>query len=311
MTSRKKYADIITAESLSAYAPATRRMYAGAWKQFLAWSKRRRRRDILPVSPQDLVAYLDHLAQQGRKWATIVTHKATILKAHRRAGLPNPADTDGFAEELRRIARRTGKQKSQMTGLTEMGVAAITATAHIPRRTRGGLTETAQQAQLRADMDLAIIHTMRYALLRPSEAAALTWQDLEVIHDGTGRILIRRSKTDQAGEGALLFLSRTAVSALERIRPQDPEPDAPIFPMAAGQIRRRIKAAAKAAGLNGNFGGHSARIGMAVDLAQTGAGLPEIQQAGRWESPEMPAYYIRGITAGQGAVARYSANRNL
>ena len=48
---------------------------------------------------------------------------------------------------------------------------------------------------------------MRDAMLRVSEAAVLTWSDIVSEADGTGRLLIRRSKTDAEGEGAVGFLS--------------------------------------------------------------------------------------------------------
>ena len=232
MTAKKKYADIITQESLSAFAPHTQRQYAGAWRAFLRWSKKKRRREILPLTSKDLMAYLQDLADQGRKWATIQVHKATILKAHRRAGLPNPADNEAFTDELRNLARAIGKHQTQMTGLTETCVEAIAATAHIPRITRGAQTELPQSAQRRANFDLALIHTMRDGLLRSSEASNLLWRDLETYQDGTGRVLVRRSKTDQSGEGTLLYLSRTAVSALHLIRPKNPPPGERIFPSA-------------------------------------------------------------------------------
>ncbi len=49
---------------------------------------------------------------------------------------------------------------------------------------------------------------------------------------------------------------------------------------------------------------HSLRVGAAQSLAAAGAGLVEMQTAGRWESPAMPARYARGQLAARGAVAR-------
>lgn len=44
-------------------------------------------------------------------------------------------------------------------------------------------------------------------MLRRSEAASLTWGDLLDQEDGMGRLTVARSKTDQEGEGAMLFVS--------------------------------------------------------------------------------------------------------
>ena len=44
--------------------------------------------------------------------------------------------------------------------------------------------------------------------------------------------------------------------------------------------------------------------GRTVTYVRAGATLPEAQQAGRWQSPAMPAHYARGELAAHGAVAR-------
>ncbi len=59
-----------------------------------------------------------------------------------------------------------------------------------------GRTETAAAAQRRGKVDIALVCLMRDALLRRCEAAALVWEDLQVMSDGTGRLTVRRSKTD-------------------------------------------------------------------------------------------------------------------
>ena len=66
---------------------------------------------------------------------------------------------------------------------------------------------------------------------------------------------------------------------------------APVFELSPQQIGRRVNAAAKAAGLGEGFTGHSGRVGMAQDLANTGT--------------ELPARYTERQAAGRGAVARY------
>lgn len=75
-------------------------------------------------------------------------------------------------------------------------------------------------------------------------------------------------------------------------------------PLTAQTIRAIIRGWAREAGVTGRVSGHSLRVGSAQSLVSAGATLPELQQAGRWLSPEMPARYARGQLAGQGAVAR-------
>ena len=156
-------------------------------------------------------------------------------------------------------------------------------------------------------MDVAIVTVMSDALLRRSEAAALTWADVERQPYGTGRLTVHRSKGDQAGEGAELFIGCDATAALERIRPESPAPESPVFGGLSGRaISDRICKAARAASLEGDFSGHSPRIGMARDLAASGASTTALMLAGRWRSERMPALYARGELAGRGPVTRYS-----
>ena len=68
--------------------------------------------------------------------------------------------------------------------------------------------------------------------------------------------------------------------------------------------RRIIQARAKAAGVEGFISGHSLRVGSAVSLVQAGASVVDMQNAGRWKSPQMPAHYAKAELA-RGAVARF------
>ena len=94
------------------------------------------------------------------------------------------------------------------------------------------------------------------------------------------------------------------MSDLEAIRPEVPA-DGPVFGLHPRTIGRRIAAAARTAGGTGAYSGHSARVGMARDLARAGEELPALMTAGRWKRPEMVARYIAHERAGRGAVARY------
>ena len=67
-----------------------------------------------------------------------------------------------------------------------------------------------------------------------------------------------------------------------RIRRGDHVEGSAITDRAARSI---IRARAAEAGIEGHVSGHSLRIGAAQSLAAAGAGLVELQQAGRWDSP--------------------------
>ena len=173
-----------------------------------------------------------------------------------------------------------------------------------PRTARGGRLESEEYAGRRGRLDIAMIAIMRDGLLRVSEAEVITWSDVEARRDGSGRLLIRRSKTDPEGKGAIAYLWLETMSYLDDVRDRAGDDDR-IIGLSANQISSRIKQAALQAGFGDGFSGHSPRVGMAVDLASEGTELPALMNAGRWASSEMPALYIRNEAAGRNAVARY------
>ena len=137
--------------------------------------------------------------------------------------------------------------------------------------------------------------------LRRSEAAALTWGNVERWADGSGRITVVSSKTDVTAQGAVVAITPTAMKALDAIRPVGVAREEKVFGLSASQIARRVKAVAKAAGLPDweSFSGHSGRVGMARRMAQNSAPTHEIERQGRWkQGGGMVGRYTRGESAG-------------
>ena len=278
-------------------AENTVKSYTRAFRAFSAWCAQRGVPD-LPASPEAIAAYLTERAAAG--W------RAAISDAHKRAGFEDSASHEGVKRVVAGLAREDTRPQCQAKPLTAEALAAVRATAKLPRKFSGRM-EPDDTARRRGLVDIAVAATMRDCLLRVSEAARLRWGDVEVQQDGSGRIFVRRSKSDQEGAGSSLYLGETAVKDLLAIRPEAAviDPEALVFGLSISQIERRIRAAALAAGLGDGFSGHSGRVGMAQDLSAAGAELPELMTAGRWRSPEMPAVYTRRQAAGRGAVARY------
>ena len=293
----------------SSWAPSTRRVYVAGWKHFTSWCIENRCPG-LPAAAADVGRYIEHLVEiEGRTLATVRLYLAAIGAAHRLGGHEDPTTRPLVKATVKRLGREYGKPRKQAKGLTNEALAAVKATARIQRVNQGKRRrkETESQAAMRAAVDLALLEVMRDGLLRGSEASALRWGDLEFHTDGSGRLHVLRSKTDQTAVGAVLYLGPAAVDALLAIRPQEAviNPGARVFGLSARQISRRIKAATKMAGLGEGFSAHSPRVGMAQDLSAAGAELPELMTAGRWDSPTMPARYTEAQAAGRGAVARY------
>ncbi len=108
--------------------------------------------------------------------------------------------------------------------------------------------------------------------LRRSEAAALTWGDVARAADGSGRVTVRRSKSDPTGEGAVVAVTRTTMEALDALRGEAPD-DAAVIGLSTRQIARR--------------------------MVRAGAPTATVQRQGRWKSPAMVAAYTRAESAAE------------
>ena len=297
-------ADNIRAVLEHEIAPRTLANYRAQWKHFILWALERGV-EALPAEPVQVAAYLaERMERHGNKPATLRVMASAIAFVHKGAGLDDPCAGPEVKRTLRCAARKAGRAQKQAEGLTEDAMAAIRATACERRVGRGGRLESEETARSRGNLDMALVSLMRDAMLRVSEAADLTWRDIVTEEDGTGRLLIRRSKTDSEGEGAVAFLSARTMEALGLIRGETGDTGS-VFGLRPNQMSRRIKQAARTAGLGEGFSGHSPRVGMARDLARAGIELPSLMNAGRWRTPSMPAHYTRNESAGRGAVARY------
>ena len=148
-------------------------------------------------------------------------------------------------------------------------------------------------------------------LLRISEAVTVNIEDFE-----DEALIVRRSKTDQEGEEIALFVCDQTRALFRRYRKAADLTGGALFRTANNNdtlrdtrlsvsgARSAIKSRATQAGLEGWISGHSLRVGAAESLAENGATLVDMQMAGRWKDPSMPAHYARSQIAGRGAVAR-------
>ena len=296
--------DNLTAVLGHEVAPNTMKNYRVQWNNFVNWASGKGIRS-LPADPRHVAAYLaERIEEHGHKPATLRAAAAAIAFIHRSAVQDDPCAGPEVKRTLRSATRKAGRGQKQAQALTAEAQTAIRSTACSPRPGRGGRPEGRETARCRGNLDIALISLMRDAMLRVSEAAVLTWSDIVSEADGTGRLLIRRSKTDAEGEGAVGFLSVQTMAALRLICGARISTES-VFGLRPNQISRRIKQAARAAGLGDGFSGHSPRVGMARDLARAGIELPSLMNAGRWRTPAMPAHYTRNETAGKGAVAQF------
>ena len=180
-------------------APETLRALRKGAVAFAAWCEPLRR-PPLPAAPEAVAAYVDGLHAQGRKPAGIRQAVWAIGRIHALAEEPDPTGHRLVVLAVKRAVRASGSRQRQAAPIGETAVAAIRAT-----------TAGRRLAERR---DLALLLVMRDLLARRSEAVALRVEDIAFAPDGTATALIARGKTDQAGDGAVLFLGAFTVGAL-------------------------------------------------------------------------------------------------
>ena len=292
--------DRAVASSLeSVLSDNTRRVYDTQWRIFAGWCDEVGLTS-LPAEPLTVARYLAARAGAGASIATLRLATSAISKAHEWAKLESPCRDPGVRASLKGWGRRLSKPQRQSGALTADVLAVIRLTAVQPRKRGRGL-ETPEQAAERGKFDVALVAVLSDAGLRRSEAAALTWGDVQRWEDGSGRITVIRSKTDAEAQGAVVAITPAAMRALSAIRPSGVGSEARVFGLSESQIARRVKAIARAAGLSDweFFSGHSGRVGMARRMAQNGAPTHEIERQGRWkQGGGMVGRYTRGESAG-------------
>lgn len=144
-------------------------------------------------------------------------------------------------------------------------------------------------------------------MTRRSELVALRDDDITLRSDGTLRVLIRRSKADQEGQGRIAFTSAdTACRVLDWQGWRGPRTEwlfCPIYQerpvdrsLSDTTVKTVVKTAAKQAGYSPEevraFSGHSMRVGAAQDLLRKGFDTAAIMRAGGWKSVNVLARYL-------------------
>ena len=146
----------------------------------------------MPASSELVAAFLASLAKSGCKASTIARRAAAIRYAHRLAGHDSPTSAETVRAVLRGIRRSIGTAPDRKTPATAELVGEIL--KHCPPTLAG-------------KRDRALLTLGFAGAFRRSELVALTVADLVEAPAGL-RVVIRRSKTDQEGEGQQIAIPR-------------------------------------------------------------------------------------------------------
>ena len=278
-------------------APSTVETYRVAMQHLEIWL------DGRSLSDNRLADYITALYQDGKSPSTIGKIVAAVKWTVKNHGVGAKNLSFEITEKALAGIRRKGKNRGrgQVDGITWEEVERICALAEA-------------EATVAGLRDSALIRLMSDCLLRISEAVAVDVADVDSV------LTVHQSKTNPGTTGipdVTLYIGAPTQEAIKRYCKAAGITDGPLFRwvrrgdniadtrLTIDGVRKIIQRRARAAGVEGKISGHSLRIGSAVSLAQAGASVVNMQVAGRWKSPQMPAHYARAESAARGGIARF------
>jgi integrase len=285
------------------YPEATLRAWRFDWTAFLAFC-RPRQLSPLPASPSTVAAFIETCADGGKKPATVRRYLATIACAHRAAKFLNPNDDEDVKMALKGLHNKSPVRQRQAKALGWHQIKRFLMTAGVG---------------IRADRERALLAVAYDTMARRSELVALDVEDFSFMDDGSGRVLIRRSKTDQTGEGSVAYLSPDTVAYLKAWLRASGITKGAVFRRLIGRgrigprlqvdaIAQTFKRVAEFVGMTSEetkeVSGHSIRVGATQDMLALNIDLASVMQAGRWKTTTMPMRYGEEVQAGRGGMAR-------
>ncbi|MCF6199610.1 MAG: tyrosine-type recombinase/integrase [Hyphomicrobiaceae bacterium] len=283
-------------------SPATIKAYRSDLRQFARFCDEHSMAQTLPMAPFVIASFISWMAQRGLKAVTIGRRLSAISALHKKSGHEDPTKTNLVSETMDGLRRQRAAAGERANRMTPMDPAKL---QEMAGELSGSIVDT---------RDWAITLLGFSGLLRRSEIAALNHDDVEWRADGIV-LHIRRSKTDQGGEGAVVGVPRASnegicpVVALKSYIAATGAIEGPLFrnhSPAAKHIRidpRVVASAVKKFSERVNldpakYAGHSLRSGGATAMAQKGVDLGLIVNHGRWQNPQtVSRHYIRPANA--------------
>ena len=241
----------------------------------------------LPTEPKIISLYVTYLSS-GRKISTLKRRIASISVVHRLKGHYIDTKHPIIIENLMGIRRKTGSfQKSKKPILINELKQIIKA------------IDTTNKNKGRVLRDKAIILTGFSGGFRRSELVSIDYNDLEFVSEGV-KIFIKRSKTDQSGEGMIKALPYfdnkefCPVTFLKKWLDISKIRNGLIFNISDKSVALLIKKYASAAGLDSEkYSGHSLRSGFATVSAEFGADERSIMAMTGHKTTQMVRRYIQ------------------
>ena len=275
-------------------AENTLRGYQTDWRHFCGWCEGRSI-GPLPASPKAVAAYIAECAGY-LKVGSIQRRLNAISEAHKATGNEPPTHSAVVANTLKGIRRTLGTSPNQKAPTFTTDIRAMV---------------EATETSLIGARDRALVLLGFAGAFRRSELVALDFEDCAFGGDGL-TVTLRRSKTDQTGEGRRIGIpygsnpETCPVRNLQTWIEVAGITSGPLFRsinrhgrlqaarLAGVDVARIVKKLATRAGLDpAKYAGHSLRAGHATSAAIAGASERSIMNQTGHRSVQMVRRYIR------------------
>ena len=241
----------------------------------------------MPTEPKILALYITHLASYS-KYSTLKRRLASISIIHKTKGHYIDTKHPIIVENLMGIKRTNGSnqkgKKPLLINDLKLLIEAI---------------NQSKEKNIRKIRDKALVLIGFSGGFRRSELVDLEYEDIEFVTEGV-KIFVKRSKTDQSGEGMIKAIpyfdneNFCPVKALDKWIVETELKDGKIFNISDKSVALIIKKYANYAGLDAHrYAGHSLRSGFATSTAESGAEERNIMAMTGHKSTEMVRRYIK------------------
>ena len=267
-------------------AANTLRAYQSDYKDFLLFCTKNGF-NSLPADPKIISLYLTHLSSTS-KFSTLKRRIASISVIHKMKGHYIDTKHPIIMENLLGIKRRKGSNQKAKKPILINELKEIIKVIHENKKE--------EKKMLR---DKALILIGFSGGFRRSELVNIHFDDVELVTEGV-KIFIKRSKTDQSGEGMIKAIPYfenklycPVVSLKEWINYMKIK-SGKIFQISDKSVALIIKKYVSLSGLDPNkYGGHSLRSGFATSTAESGADERNIMAMTGHKTTQMVRRYIQ------------------
>ena len=257
----------------------------------------------LPASAKTIAAFVDAMAK-SRAPATVRRYVATIAAAHRAVGSKETAGSEPVRVALQRMHREHGRRQAQAKGLTEA------LRNRLLEATGDRLVDARNRALLAVAYD---------TLLRRAELVAVQVADIVEEIDGAATVLVRRSKADPEGEGAMAYVAPDSMALVREWLQRSGISEGRVFrSLCRGHRRRRARRGRGLENLQENGARRRAcprrwsskSPGTAPGWAprktwwRAASVWPAILNAGRWKTTAMVHRYCERLLARRSGAAQ-------